>query len=94
MTGFCGRGPGCCIGCCCFSWGCWSSSLGGIIVSCGLAPILVAFLAAADLVVVASSHQPVSLPRLAVDPASVVQHCLGVVCLLACAVGDFVGILR
>ena len=55
--------------------------------------LLVTFLAASDLVLVASSHQPVSLPRLVVDPASVGRQCLGVVCLLARAVGDFVGIV-
>ena len=54
--------------------------------------LFVAFLAAADLVLVASSRQPVSLPRLVVDHASVGRQCLGVVCLLAHAVGDFVGI--
>ena len=55
--------------------------------------VLVTFLAASDLVLVASSHQPVSLPRLVVDSASVGRQCLGVVCLLARAVGDFVGIV-
>ena len=54
--------------------------------------LLVTFLAAAGFVLVASSRQPVSLPQLVVDPASVGRQCLGGVCLLARAVGDFVGI--
>ena len=55
--------------------------------------LLVALSAAAGCVLVASSLQPVSLPRLVVDPASVGRQCLGVVCLFARAVGDSVGIL-
>ena len=59
--------------------------------------LLVVFLAAAGFVLVhvASSLQPVSLPQLVVDPTSVLvgRQYLGIVGLLACAVGDFVGIL-
>ena len=55
--------------------------------------LLVALLATAGCLLVVSSLQPVSLPRLVVDPASVGRQCLGVVCLFARAVGDFVEIL-